>query len=66
LKKSSAKTCSNSPPFYVTIRIKHRALSREEQWARYIEEEPEIYEKEELKQLLAACDEEERLGTSSS
>ena len=30
-------------------------------WPRYTEEEPEIYEPEELDKLLAACDEEERL-----
>ena len=30
-------------------------------WPRYTEEEPEIYELEELDKLLAACDEEERL-----
>jgi hypothetical protein len=30
-------------------------------WPRYTEEEPEIYEQEELDKLFAACDAEERL-----
>ena len=30
-------------------------------WPRYTEEEPEVYEQEELDKLFAACDAEERL-----
>jgi len=38
-----------------------RGLVKKNDWPRYTEEEPEIYEQEELDKLLAACDEEERL-----
>src|ERR1700732_1820894 len=38
-----------------------RGLAGKNDWPRYTEEEPEIYEQEELDKLLAACDEEERL-----
>jgi integrase/recombinase XerD len=38
-----------------------RGLVGKNDWPRYTEEEPEIYEQEELDKLLAACDEEERL-----
>src|SRR5438094_6414996 len=38
-----------------------RGLVGKNDWPRYTEEEPEIYELEELDKLLAACDEEERL-----
>jgi integrase len=38
-----------------------RGLVKKNDWPRYTEEEPEIYELEELDKLLAACDEEERL-----
>ena len=38
-----------------------RGLAGKNDWPRYTEEEPEIYELEELDELLAACDEEERL-----
>jgi len=38
-----------------------RGLVKKNDWPRYTEEEPEIYESEELDKLLAACDEEERL-----
>jgi len=38
-----------------------RGLVKKNDWPRYTEEEPEIYEPEELDKLLAACDEEERL-----
>jgi len=30
-------------------------------WPRFVEEEPEVYEKDELEKLFAVCDEEERL-----
>jgi integrase/recombinase XerD len=38
-----------------------RGLVKKNDWPRYTEEEPEIYESEELDKLLAACDAEERL-----
>jgi integrase/recombinase XerD len=38
-----------------------RGLVGKNDWPRYIEEEPEIYEREELDQLFAACDPEEKL-----
>jgi integrase/recombinase XerD len=38
-----------------------RGLVKKNDWPRYTEEEPEIYEPEELEQLFAACDAEERL-----
>jgi integrase len=38
-----------------------RGLAGKNDWPRYTEEEPEIYEPEELKKLFAACDVEEKL-----
>jgi len=38
-----------------------RGLVGKNDWPRYTEEEPEIYEKDELKQLFAACEVDERL-----
>ena len=38
-----------------------RGLAGKNDWPRYTEEEPEVYEPEELDKLLAACDAEERL-----
>ena len=38
-----------------------RGLAGKNDWPRYTEEEPEIYEQEELNRLFAACDAEERL-----
>jgi site-specific recombinase XerD len=38
-----------------------RGLAGKNDWPRYTEEEPEIYEKEEVEKLFAACDAEERL-----
>ena len=38
-----------------------RGLAGKNDWPRYTEEEPEIYEPEELDKLLVACDAEERL-----
>ena len=38
-----------------------RGLAGKNDWPRYTEEEPEIYEQEELDQLFAACDPEEKL-----
>jgi integrase/recombinase XerD len=38
-----------------------RGLAGKNDWPRYTEEEPEVYEQEELDKLFAACDAEERL-----
>jgi len=38
-----------------------RGLAGKKDWPRYTEEEPEIYEQEEIDKLFAACDAEERL-----
>jgi integrase/recombinase XerD len=38
-----------------------RGLVGKNDWPRYVEEEPEIYEREELDKLFTACDAEERL-----
>jgi integrase/recombinase XerD len=38
-----------------------RGLVGKNDWPRFVEEEPEVYEKEELEQLFAACDADERL-----
>jgi integrase/recombinase XerD len=38
-----------------------RGLAGKNDWPRYVEAEPEIYEREELDKLFKACDEEERL-----
>jgi len=38
-----------------------RGLAGKNDWPRYVEEEPEVYEREDLDTLFAACDEQERL-----
>jgi integrase len=38
-----------------------RGLVNKNDWPRFVEEEPEVYEQTELDKLLAACDDEERL-----
>src|SRR5947199_10132008 len=38
-----------------------RGLVGKNDWPRFVEEEPEVYEREELEKLFAVCDEEERL-----
>jgi integrase/recombinase XerD len=38
-----------------------RGLVKKNDWPRFVEEEPEVYEREELDKLFAACDAEERL-----
>jgi integrase len=38
-----------------------RGLVNKNDWPRFVEEEPEVYERKELDKLLAACDEEEHL-----
>ena len=39
-----------------------RSLVKKNEWPRYTEEEPEIYQQEELDKLFAACDAEDRLS----
>jgi integrase len=38
-----------------------RGLIGKNDWPRYVEEEPEVYEREELDKLFAACDQQEKL-----
>lgn len=38
-----------------------RGLAGKNDWPRYVEDEPEIYEREELAKFFAACDDDERL-----
>jgi integrase/recombinase XerD len=38
-----------------------RGLAGKNDWPRYVEEEPDVYEREELDKLFVACDTEERL-----
>ena len=38
-----------------------RGLVHKNDWPRYVEEEPEVYEREDLDKFFAACDEDERL-----
>ena len=38
-----------------------RGLVGKNDWPRYVEEEPEVYEREDLDKLFAACDQQERL-----
>src|SRR5712692_1155413 len=38
-----------------------RGLVGKNDWPRYVEEEPEVYEKDEVEKLFAVCDDEERL-----
>src|ERR1700730_2997235 len=59
----------NPPPTNLAPSIFHRisdtprvrGLLKKNDWPRYTEEEPEMYENEELDKLFAACDAEERL-----
>jgi hypothetical protein len=37
-----------------------RDLAQKNDWLLYVEEEPEIYERDELDKLFAACNQEER------
>lgn len=39
-----------------------RGLAKKNDWPSYVEEEPEVYEQEELDALFAACNEQERLS----
>jgi integrase len=39
-----------------------RGIVHKNDWPRYVEEEPEVYEREDLDKLFAACDAQQRLG----
>ena len=62
-KEPSPRSCWNKFANVMTFLKANgiRGLAGKNDWPRYTEEEPEIYEPEELDKLLAACDEEERL-----
>jgi len=62
-KKQSPRTCWNKFSNVMTFLKAQgiRGLVGKNDWPRYTEEEPEIYEQEELNKLFAACDAEERL-----
>ena len=62
-KEQSPRSCWNKFANVMTFLKANgiRGLAGKNDWPRYTEEEPEIYEPEELDKLLAACDEEERL-----
>lgn len=62
-KKQSPRSCWNK---FATVMSflkanKVRDLVGKNDWPRFTEEEPEIYEQDELEKLFAACDEDERL-----
>jgi len=62
-KEQSPRSCWNKFANVMTFLKANgiRGLAGKNDWPRYTEEEPEIYELEELDKLLAACDAEERL-----
>jgi integrase/recombinase XerD len=62
-KKQAPRTVYNKFEHVMTFlkAQKVRDLIGKNDWPRYTEEEPEIYEKEEINKLFAACDSEERL-----
>lgn len=62
-KEQSPRSCWNKFSNVMTFLKARgiRGLAQKNDWPRFVEEEPEIYEKEELDVLFAACDFEERL-----
>ena len=62
-KEQAPRTVSNNFGHVMTFLKAQgiRGIIGKNDWPRYTEEEPEIYEREELKKLFAACDAEERL-----
>ena len=62
-KKQSPRSVYNKFENLMTFLKAHgiRGMVGKNDWPRYVEEEPEIYEREELDKLFAACDAEERL-----
>src|SRR5205814_3666989 len=62
-KEQSPRSCWNKFSNVMTFLKAQgiRGLAGKNDWPRYVEEEPEIYEREELDKLFAACDADERL-----
>ena len=62
-KEQSPRSCWNKFSNVMTFLKAQgiRGLAGKNDWPRYVEEEPEIYEREELEKLFGACDAEERL-----
>jgi integrase len=62
-KEQSPRSCWNKFSNVMTFLKAQgiRGLAQKNDWPRYTEEEPEIYEQEELDKLFAGCDPEERL-----
>ena len=62
-KDQSARSCWNKFSNVMTFLKSQgvRGLLRKDDWPKFVEEEPEIYEKEDLETLFKACTEEERL-----
>jgi hypothetical protein len=63
VKKQSPRSVYNKFENVVTLLKAQgiRGLMGKNDWPRFVEEEPEVYEREELETLFAVCDEEERL-----
>ena len=59
--RSVANKFENVVSFLKAQKINTRELLQKNDWPSFTEEEPEIYEKEDLDRFFAACDEEERL-----
>jgi integrase/recombinase XerD len=62
-KDQAPRSCANKFQFVVSFLKAYgiRGLAKKEDWPKYVEEEPEIYEQEELDALFAACTPEERV-----
>ena len=63
MKELSPRTCRNVFGNVMTFLKAQdvRGVANKGDWPRFVQEEPEIYEKDELAQLYAACDVTERL-----
>jgi integrase/recombinase XerD len=59
--RSVANKFENVVSFLKAQKINTRELLQKNDWPSFTEEEPEIYEKEDLDKFFAVCDEEERL-----
>jgi len=62
-KEQSPRSCWNKFSNVMTFLKAQgiRGLAMKNDWPRFVEEEPEIYDKEDLEKLIAACDTEERM-----
>ena len=62
-KKQSPRSVYNKFEIVMTFLKTHgiRGLVAKNDWPRFVEQEPEVYEREELEKLFAACNAEERL-----